>query len=204
MDELAQQDHTYHLSKEEFRRYQGQWYLTVNKSGKHAPMRLRQDSRAPVSLKNRLYRESGEEVAVPISPQQYRRWYSSSSDSWMGTLVAGICSVTGDPCRSLAPMSPTHEGTSVLRYDSVPRLTIVRCRLIITREILKDGRRCGQQENGRLTAIRRLEVRRKDNHDAGIVQVAQAVDEVVIGFCWREQDTMSKSSISAVKRFQLN
>ena len=28
MDELAQQDHTYHLSTEEFKRYQGQWYLT--------------------------------------------------------------------------------------------------------------------------------------------------------------------------------
>ena len=37
MDELAQQDHTYRLSKEEFKRYQGQWYLTLKRSGKHAP-----------------------------------------------------------------------------------------------------------------------------------------------------------------------
>ena len=28
MDELAKRDHTYRLSKEEFKRYQGQWYLT--------------------------------------------------------------------------------------------------------------------------------------------------------------------------------
>ena len=62
MDELAKQDHTYHLSKEEFKRYQGQWYLTLNKSGKNAPMRLRPDFRAAVSLKNRLHRESGEET----------------------------------------------------------------------------------------------------------------------------------------------
>ena len=27
MDELAQHDHTYRLSKEEFKRYHGQWYL---------------------------------------------------------------------------------------------------------------------------------------------------------------------------------
>ena len=27
MDQLAQQDHTYRLSKEVFKRYQGQWYL---------------------------------------------------------------------------------------------------------------------------------------------------------------------------------
>ena len=85
MDELAKQDHTYRLSKEEFKRYQGQWYLTLNKSGKNAPMRLRPDVRAAVSLKNRLHRESGEEIAEPISPQQYRRWHCSSSDSWWDT-----------------------------------------------------------------------------------------------------------------------
>ena len=56
--------------------------LTLNKSGKNAPIRLRSDFRAAVSLKNRLHREPGEEVAQPIFPQQYRRWHSSSSDSW--------------------------------------------------------------------------------------------------------------------------
>ena len=59
------------------------WYLTLNKSGKNAPMRLRSDFQAAVSVKNRLHQESGEEVAQPISPQQYRGWHhSSSSDSW--------------------------------------------------------------------------------------------------------------------------
>ena len=85
MDELAKQDHTYRLSKEEFKRYQGQWYLTLNKSGKNARMRLRLDFRAEVSLKNCLHGESGEELAEPISPQQHRRWHSSSSDSWWDT-----------------------------------------------------------------------------------------------------------------------
>ena len=37
--------------KEEFKRYQGQWCLTLNKSGKNAPMRLRSDFRAAVSIK---------------------------------------------------------------------------------------------------------------------------------------------------------
>ena len=77
MDELAQQNRTYRLSTEEFERCQGQWFLTLNKSGKNAPMRLRPVFRAAVSLKNRLHRESGEEIAEPISPQQYRRWHSS-------------------------------------------------------------------------------------------------------------------------------
>ena len=33
-DELAQEDQTYRLTPEEKRRYQGQWYLTLNKAGK--------------------------------------------------------------------------------------------------------------------------------------------------------------------------
>ena len=83
MDELAKQDHSYRLSREEFKRYQGQWYLLLNKSGKNAPMRLRSDFRAAVSLKNRLHREAGEERAEPFPFQQYQRWHpSSSSDSW--------------------------------------------------------------------------------------------------------------------------
>ena len=65
MDELAKQDHTHHLSKEEFKRYHGQWHLTLNKSGKNAPMRLRSDFRAAISLNDRLHRESGEEFAEP-------------------------------------------------------------------------------------------------------------------------------------------
>ena len=43
-------------------------YLILNKSGKNAPMRLRSDFRAAVTIKNRLHRESGEERAEPISP----------------------------------------------------------------------------------------------------------------------------------------
>ena len=85
MDELAKENHTYHLSTEEFKRYLGQWYLTLNKSGKNGPMRLRPDFRAAVSLRNRLHRESGEQVAEPISPQQYRRCHLSSSTSWWDT-----------------------------------------------------------------------------------------------------------------------
>ena len=82
MDELAKQNHTFHLSTEELKRYRGQWYLTLNTSGKNAPMRLRPDFRAAVSLKKRLHRQSGEEIAEPISLHQYKRWHSSSSDSW--------------------------------------------------------------------------------------------------------------------------
>ena len=83
MDKLAQEDHCYRLSFEEYERYQKHWYLTLNKSGKNAPMRLRSDFRTAVTLMNRLHRESGEERAEPIPFQQYQRWHpSSSSSSW--------------------------------------------------------------------------------------------------------------------------
>ena len=57
-DGFAKEDHTYRLTPEEKKRYQGQWFLTLNKSGKNGPMKLRSDFRAPVSLKNRLHHES--------------------------------------------------------------------------------------------------------------------------------------------------
>ena len=49
MDELAKEDNTYHPTPEEYRRYQGQWYLTLNKSGKNGPMKLRSHFRVAVS-----------------------------------------------------------------------------------------------------------------------------------------------------------
>ena len=81
MDKLAQEDHSYLLSRDEFQRYQKQWYLTFNKSGKNAPMRLRSDFRADVTIKNCLHRESGEERPEPTLFYQYQRWHSSSSSS---------------------------------------------------------------------------------------------------------------------------
>ena len=50
MDELAKEDHTYHLYPEECRRHQGQWYLTLNMSGESGPIGLRSDFRAAVSI----------------------------------------------------------------------------------------------------------------------------------------------------------
>ena len=64
---LAQEDHSHRLSREEFQRYQKQWYLTLNKSGKNAPVRLRSDFQAAVTIMNRLHRESGEQRAEPNS-----------------------------------------------------------------------------------------------------------------------------------------
>ena len=81
-DEFAKEDHTYHLTPEDKKGYQGQWYLTLNKAGKNGPLKLRSGFRAAISTKNCLQTESGEQVLERLHPNQQRRWHSSSSTSW--------------------------------------------------------------------------------------------------------------------------
>ena len=72
-DERAKEDHAYRITPEEKKRYQGRWYLTLSKSGKNGPMKLRPDCRAAVMMKIRLHHESGEPIEEPIHPGQQRR-----------------------------------------------------------------------------------------------------------------------------------
>ena len=65
MDKLAQEDHTCPLP-EEFDRYRKNWYITLNKSGRNAPMKLRSDFREALTNMHRHHRESGEERPEPI------------------------------------------------------------------------------------------------------------------------------------------
>ena len=57
------------------------WFISLNKSGRNAPMKLRSDFREALANMHRLHRESGEERAEPIPLYQYQRWHSSSSSS---------------------------------------------------------------------------------------------------------------------------
>ena len=76
MDELAQKYFTY------FERYEKNWYISLNTSGRNAPMKLRSDFREALTNMHRLHRESGEERPAPIPFfYQYQRWHSSSSSS---------------------------------------------------------------------------------------------------------------------------
>ena len=81
MDKLAQENHSYCPLPEEFDRYRKNWFFTLNKSGRNAPMKLRSDFREALTNMHRLHRESGEERPEPIPLYQYQRWHSSSSSS---------------------------------------------------------------------------------------------------------------------------
>ena len=66
MDKLAQEDHSYCPLPEEFNRYWKIWYISLSKSGRNAPMKLRSDFREALTDMHRLHRESGEERPEPI------------------------------------------------------------------------------------------------------------------------------------------
>ena len=81
MDELSQKDFTYRPSPEEFERYKKTWSVSVNTSGRNAPMKLRSDFSEAFTKMHRLHCESGEERLAPIRFYQYQKWHSSSSSS---------------------------------------------------------------------------------------------------------------------------
>ena len=81
MDELAQKDFTYRPSTEKFESYKKTWSISLNTSGRNAPMNLRSDFSEAVTKMHRLHRESGEERPAPIPFCQYQKWHSSSSSS---------------------------------------------------------------------------------------------------------------------------
>ena len=81
MDELAQKEFTYRPSTEEFERHKKNWYISLNTSGRNAPMKLRSDFSEAFTKLHSLHRESGEERPAPIPCYHYQKWHSSSSSS---------------------------------------------------------------------------------------------------------------------------
>ena len=85
MDEVAQKDFTYRMSSDEYMRYKKNWWISINTSGRNAPMKLRSDFSEALTKLHRLPRESGEERPATIPFLQYQEWHpssSSSSTSW--------------------------------------------------------------------------------------------------------------------------
>ena len=58
MDKLAQENFSHCPSSEEFERKRKKWDITLNKSGRNAPMKLRSDFREALAYMHRLHRES--------------------------------------------------------------------------------------------------------------------------------------------------
>ena len=60
-DVLADEDHTYYLSENEYFYYKNKWWLHLNKSGSDTlPLRKRSDFKQALSTLERLHQEDGE------------------------------------------------------------------------------------------------------------------------------------------------
>ena len=65
-DVLADEDHTCHMSEEEYFYYKNNWWISLNKSGNDTqPLRKRSDFKQALSTLKRLQQEAGEEPFVP-------------------------------------------------------------------------------------------------------------------------------------------
>ena len=89
-DVLADEDHTYHLSEQEYFHYKNKWWLHLNKSGSDTqPLRKRSDFKQALSTLERLHQEAGGEPLVLTYSYKHKQWEARSSSStwwnWQGS-----------------------------------------------------------------------------------------------------------------------
>ena len=95
-DALADEDHTYHLSEEEYFYNKNRWWFHLNKSCSDTlPLRKCSDFKQALSTFERLHQEAGGEQLAPILYWKNKQWKSASSlsstwwewqDSWWSSL----------------------------------------------------------------------------------------------------------------------
>ena len=82
-DALADEDHTHHLTTQEYSFYKRKWWLHSNKQGSDTmPLRQRPDFKQALSTLHRLQREAEEDPQVPTYSNKRQQWAQSSSSTW--------------------------------------------------------------------------------------------------------------------------
>ena len=80
-DVLADEDHTYHMSEEEYFHYKNNWWISLNKS---QPLRKRSDFKQALSSLKRLHQEAGRDQVEPIPCWKFKQWRPASSSCLPG------------------------------------------------------------------------------------------------------------------------
>ena len=81
-DALADEDHTHHLTVQEYVHYKNKWWLHSKKQGSNTmPLRHRSDFKQALSTLQRLQQEAGEEPHVPTCSYKHKQWEAQSSSS---------------------------------------------------------------------------------------------------------------------------
>ena len=74
-DALADEDHTHHLTVQEYFHYKNKWWLDSNKQGSNSmPLRHRSDFKQVLSILQRLQQEAGEEPHVSTYSYKHKQW----------------------------------------------------------------------------------------------------------------------------------
>ena len=84
-DALVDEDHTHHMTVQEYFHYKNKWWLHSNKQGSNTmPLRHRSDFKQALSTLQRLPQEAGEEPHVPTHSDKHKQWQlaQSSSSTW--------------------------------------------------------------------------------------------------------------------------
>ena len=84
-DVLADEDHTYHMSEEEYFHYRQNWWISLNKFANDTqPLRKRSDFKQALSTLKRLHQQAGGDQIEPIPYWKYKEWRPalSFSSTW--------------------------------------------------------------------------------------------------------------------------
>ena len=82
-DAHADEDHTHHLTEQEYIYYKNKWWLHSNKQGSNTiPLKQRPDFKQALSTLHQLQREAEEDPQVPSYSNKSQQWPQSSSSTW--------------------------------------------------------------------------------------------------------------------------
>ena len=88
-DALADEDHSHHLTTQEYSFYKNKWWLHSNKQGSNTvPLTQRPDFKQPLSTLHRLQREAEEDPQLPTCSNKSQQGAQSSSSTlwnWQGS-----------------------------------------------------------------------------------------------------------------------
>ena len=105
-DAFADEDHTHHLTAQEYLHYKDKWWLHSNKHGSNTmPLRHRPDFKQALSTWQRLQQEAGEEPHLPIFSCKHQQWKARRSSStwwnWQGSWWTPYFSESQGDARSI-------------------------------------------------------------------------------------------------------
>ena len=82
-DALADEDHTHHLTPQEYYHYKSNWWLHLKKTGSNiVPVKHRPDFKQALSTLQQLKQKEEGALQTSTNSRRNQQWAQSSSSSW--------------------------------------------------------------------------------------------------------------------------